>query len=179
VVSVTTRPRFSPRERTPGTHCTGDWVGLRAGLDTQGTGKIFSPLPWIEPRSPGRPACSQTLHWLSYPAHCLWYRNLITFMCFLLMAFCCVLYRYLGMWLFTQIILVFSALLSDHYVFRPFRVFFRWYNVWLFCHVRLVVYRCWCVDINWWRLLENVHFKCSYPAPVLCAHVNTLCYPVL
>jgi hypothetical protein len=23
-----------PRERTPGTHCTGGWVGPRAGLDT-------------------------------------------------------------------------------------------------------------------------------------------------
>jgi hypothetical protein len=45
-----------PRERTPGTHCTGGWVGPRAGLDTEATGKIFSPLPGIEPRSPGRPA---------------------------------------------------------------------------------------------------------------------------
>jgi hypothetical protein len=26
------------------------------------------PLPGIEPRSPGRPVCSQTLYWLSYPA---------------------------------------------------------------------------------------------------------------
>jgi hypothetical protein len=31
VVSTTPRP-FSSQER-PGTHCTGDWVGLRAGLD--------------------------------------------------------------------------------------------------------------------------------------------------
>jgi hypothetical protein len=34
---------FTPRERTPGTHCTGGWVGLRAGLDTKVTGKILCP----------------------------------------------------------------------------------------------------------------------------------------
>jgi hypothetical protein len=32
VVSLTSRPRFTPGERTPGTHCIGGWVGLRAGL---------------------------------------------------------------------------------------------------------------------------------------------------
>jgi hypothetical protein len=31
--------------------------------------KILSPLPEIEPRSPGRPGSSQTLYWLSYTAH--------------------------------------------------------------------------------------------------------------
>jgi hypothetical protein len=54
-------------ERTPGTHWTGGWVGLRAGLDTGARGNILSPLPGIEPRSPGRPARSQALYWLSYP----------------------------------------------------------------------------------------------------------------
>jgi hypothetical protein len=33
--SVTPLPRFTPGERNPGTHCTGGWVGLRAGLDTE------------------------------------------------------------------------------------------------------------------------------------------------
>jgi hypothetical protein len=47
----------------------GGWVGPRTGLDTGARGKILSPLPGIEPRSPGRPARSQTLYWLSYPAH--------------------------------------------------------------------------------------------------------------
>jgi hypothetical protein len=28
-------------ERTPGTHCTGGWVGPRAGLDTEDRGKIL------------------------------------------------------------------------------------------------------------------------------------------
>jgi hypothetical protein len=30
-----------PQERTPGTHWTGGWVGLEAGLDTKGWGKIL------------------------------------------------------------------------------------------------------------------------------------------
>jgi hypothetical protein len=67
VVSVTSRPHFSPGVRTPGTHCTGGWVGPRAGLDTMARGKILSPLSGIEPRSPGRPALSQTQYWVSYP----------------------------------------------------------------------------------------------------------------
>jgi hypothetical protein len=41
VVSVTPRPRFTPGERTPGTHCTGGWVGPRAGLDKEARGKIL------------------------------------------------------------------------------------------------------------------------------------------
>jgi hypothetical protein len=51
VVSVTPRPRF-----TPGTHCTGGWVGPRAGLDTEARGKILCPcrgsnfdLPVVQP----------------------------------------------------------------------------------------------------------------------------------
>jgi hypothetical protein len=55
-----------PEERTPGIHCTGGWMGPRAGLNTEDRGKIILPLPGIEPRSPGRPARSQTLYWLSY-----------------------------------------------------------------------------------------------------------------
>jgi hypothetical protein len=41
-------------------------VGPRAGLDTEARGKIISPLPGIESRSPGRPARSQTLYCPSY-----------------------------------------------------------------------------------------------------------------
>jgi hypothetical protein len=58
-----------PRERTPGTHCTGGWVGLRVGLVTEVRGKIILPLPGIEPRSPSRPVRSQTLYRLSYPGY--------------------------------------------------------------------------------------------------------------
>jgi hypothetical protein len=55
-------PRFSPGEMAPGTHCTGGWVGPRAGLDIEASVKILLPLPGIEPRSPGRPAHSHTLY---------------------------------------------------------------------------------------------------------------------
>jgi hypothetical protein len=41
VVSLTPRPRFTPGELTPSTHCTGGWVKPRAGLDTEATGKIL------------------------------------------------------------------------------------------------------------------------------------------
>jgi hypothetical protein len=53
---------FSPGERNPVTHCTGGWVGVRAGVDTGARGKILSSLPGIEPQSPGLPARSQTLY---------------------------------------------------------------------------------------------------------------------
>jgi hypothetical protein len=56
MVSVTLRLRFSPGKRTLCTHCTGGWVGLRAGLHSEATGKTLSLLPGIETRSPGRPA---------------------------------------------------------------------------------------------------------------------------
>jgi hypothetical protein len=35
--------RFTPRERTPGTHLIGDWVGPRAGLEAVVKRKIPSP----------------------------------------------------------------------------------------------------------------------------------------
>jgi hypothetical protein len=43
VVSVKPRPRFTPGERTPGTHCIGDWVGPRAGRDAEVKEKTFAP----------------------------------------------------------------------------------------------------------------------------------------
>jgi hypothetical protein len=73
VVSVTPRPRFSPGERIPGTHCTRGWVGPRVGLDAEARGKILTPLPGIEPRSPAPSVRRQTLYWLSYPAPFLSY----------------------------------------------------------------------------------------------------------
>jgi hypothetical protein len=51
-----------PGEWAPGTHCTGDWVGPRASLDTEVTGKILLPLPGIEYLSPGTPVRTQTLY---------------------------------------------------------------------------------------------------------------------
>jgi hypothetical protein len=61
VVSVTPKPRFTPGERTSGTHCTGGWVGPRAGLDAEARGKIP-----CRGSNPDRPARSQTLFCLSY-----------------------------------------------------------------------------------------------------------------
>jgi hypothetical protein len=51
-----------PRGKDPGIHCAGGWVDPRAGLDTEATEKIISPLPGIEPRSPGRTVRRQTLY---------------------------------------------------------------------------------------------------------------------
>jgi hypothetical protein len=73
VVSVTSRPRFSPGERTPGTHCTGGWVDPRASLDTEDRGKILLSLLGIEHRSPGRPVrnCCHQRAYYSSPT-CIW-----------------------------------------------------------------------------------------------------------
>jgi hypothetical protein len=65
VVSITPRPRFTSWERAPGTHCTGGWVGPRASLDAEVSGKTLCP---CRRSNPGRPVRSQTLGWLSYPA---------------------------------------------------------------------------------------------------------------
>jgi len=51
-----------PRER-PGTHCTGGWVGLRAGLDSCGKSRPNGI------RSPDHPAHRQSLYRLRYLAH--------------------------------------------------------------------------------------------------------------
>ena len=58
-VSTTPRPLYS-RER-PGTHCTGGWVGPRAGLDGRG---ISRPPPGFDPRTV-QPVASR-LYRLSY-----------------------------------------------------------------------------------------------------------------
>jgi hypothetical protein len=63
VVSVTPWPRFTPGERTPGTHWIGGWVGPRAGLNAGARRKILCPCRRLNPE---RPARSQTLYCLSY-----------------------------------------------------------------------------------------------------------------
>jgi hypothetical protein len=64
VVSITPWPRFTPVERTPGTHWSGGWVVPRAGLDAEARRKS---LCFCRGSNPGRPVRSQTLYWLSYP----------------------------------------------------------------------------------------------------------------
>jgi hypothetical protein len=39
-------------ERTPNTHCTGGWVGLKAGLNTEIRGKILYPCRGSNPDHP-------------------------------------------------------------------------------------------------------------------------------
>jgi hypothetical protein len=50
-----------PVERTPGTHCTGGWVGLRAGLDTEVRGKILFPCRGSNPDLPVVQSMSDTI----------------------------------------------------------------------------------------------------------------------
>jgi hypothetical protein len=47
-------------EWTPGTRCTGGWVGLRAGLDTEVRQKILC-LCLCRGSNPGRPVYSDTI----------------------------------------------------------------------------------------------------------------------
>jgi hypothetical protein len=56
--------RFTPGERSPGTHWIGGWVGPRAGLDDVKR-KLF--LPGLELRTVGRSAPSQLLYRLWHP----------------------------------------------------------------------------------------------------------------
>jgi hypothetical protein len=44
--------RFTPRERAPGTHWIGGWVGTRAVLDAVVRRKIHSPRRESNPRTP-------------------------------------------------------------------------------------------------------------------------------
>jgi hypothetical protein len=50
--------RFTPRERAPGIHWLGGWVGPKAGLDDAEKRK-FLTLPGLNLRPLGRPARSQ------------------------------------------------------------------------------------------------------------------------
>ena len=60
-----------PRGR-PGTHCIGGWVGPRAGLERRGKSR-----PPTRFRSQDRPARSQSLYQLSYPANHVLYRSTV------------------------------------------------------------------------------------------------------
>jgi hypothetical protein len=61
--------RFTPRERVPGTHWIGDWVGPRAGLDKVSKRKIPSPRRESNPDRPiVQPVASRYTDW-SIPAH--------------------------------------------------------------------------------------------------------------
>jgi hypothetical protein len=57
---------FTPRERSPGTHWIGGWVGPRAGLDAVVKRKIPYPLPGLKPLiiQPVAQCCTTDLSWL-------------------------------------------------------------------------------------------------------------------
>jgi hypothetical protein len=55
--------RTLPREKIPGTHCTGGWVGPRAGLDTEVRGDILCPCRESKPdRSVVQSVVNSSLH---------------------------------------------------------------------------------------------------------------------
>jgi hypothetical protein len=62
--------RFTPGERTPGTHWIGGWVGPIAGLDYVEKRKLLT-LPGLELRPLGRPARRQSLYRLHVPDLCV------------------------------------------------------------------------------------------------------------
>jgi hypothetical protein len=77
VVSVTPRPRYSPGEWTPGAHCTGGWVGPRAGLDPEARGKILCPRQGSNPDRPVvQPVVRHYTDWAT-PAHYPVYEGLL------------------------------------------------------------------------------------------------------
>jgi len=51
-LSASRPDRFTPRERAPGTHWIGDWVGHRTVIDAVVKKKIPSPRRESNPRSP-------------------------------------------------------------------------------------------------------------------------------
>jgi hypothetical protein len=57
--------RFTPRDRAPGTHWIGGWVGSKAGLDDVEKRK-FLTVRGLEHRPLGRPTHSQSLSRLLY-----------------------------------------------------------------------------------------------------------------
>jgi hypothetical protein len=76
--SVSPPDRFTPRELDPGTHWIGGWVDSRAGLDKVEKSKFLNLLG-LELRQLGRPARSQSLYRLCYPAFNAW--NFYWIMC--------------------------------------------------------------------------------------------------
>jgi hypothetical protein len=58
---------FTPRERAPGTHWIGGWVGPRTNLDCVERRKVL-PILGLELRPIGCPACRQSSYRLHYPS---------------------------------------------------------------------------------------------------------------
>jgi hypothetical protein len=54
---------------------------ILAAVRTWNLAKILLPLPGIEPRSSGRPVCSQAEYWLSHPLLIAWLMSIQTTDC--------------------------------------------------------------------------------------------------
>jgi hypothetical protein len=67
---------LSPWEEIPGTHWIWGWVGFRASLDKEATGKI---LCLCQGSNPTCPVCSHTLYWLSYLSSNHYFRNKLVY----------------------------------------------------------------------------------------------------
>jgi hypothetical protein len=66
-LSTSSRPgRFTPRERAPGTHWIGGWMGPRTGLDDMEKGEFLEPTG-TQTRPLGCSAHGQSLYRLRYP----------------------------------------------------------------------------------------------------------------
>jgi hypothetical protein len=64
---------FTLGERTPGTHCTGGWVGPRADLDTEDRGKILCPCRGSNPDRPVvQPVVRLSTAWAN-PSPYIWF----------------------------------------------------------------------------------------------------------
>jgi hypothetical protein len=63
-----------PRERNPGTHWIGGWVGHRAGLDTEARGEILCLSQGL---NLGHPVISFSKAYVSYIRK--WYYNLVNY----------------------------------------------------------------------------------------------------
>jgi hypothetical protein len=141
-----------PGERTPGTHCTGGWVGPRAGLDTEDRGKIHCLCRGSNPDRPVvQPVVRHYTAWAN-PA------PLITTVLFVL-------------WMFSMIhfplCLEQLSLGKARFVLRPhslnrtddvkvhaleFRTFFV---VDLILYMLLIVH-CWCKWKTWWKTVQYI-----------------------
>jgi hypothetical protein len=93
VVSVTPRPRFTPKEMTHGTHWIEGVVGPRASLDAGARRKVLCP---FRGSNPNRPARSQTHYCLSYRGSLCSFT--LYFLCMMLGSICRTLTSFQHIW---------------------------------------------------------------------------------
>jgi hypothetical protein len=68
-----------PGERIPGTHCTGGWVGPRAGLDTEARRKILCPCRGSNPdRTVVQPVVRHYTAWANPAPHGDYRNNIVS-----------------------------------------------------------------------------------------------------